>query len=440
MENINNCLQVLGYPPEVGKEIVSELNKLLNEIDFDSIEQVTREALESMDTSGLIISLKELMILLEGKGIYRPDAPTQLMKHLVNGLNLENEDIFDLIARSNLSIEAKLAEQEFLASCAAITQLGYILLSILGIEAKAASSGEHVFLVINFSPGSLIFADLSIDSIKEINPLIYENQGDNYTLKKDDKAFLSLEAGTADFIATYYAFFHISASNGLNHNIHNNLGLAYDKLERFEDAAKELRQAMNLDPGYVEVHNNIAVMYYKLGRADEAEKEFREAIRLNREYMEAHCNLGNIFISSGRLNEGIVEINEALRINPNHAPSHKALGDIFAIQEKNMEAINEYKVAIRIDPDYASPHNTLGNIYFERGLFEESLREFNEALKIEPSSPEAHYGIGLVHYHQKSYEKASQAFVKAVSISPELMEIVPDKLMLKVRQGVSRLI
>ena len=125
----------------------------------------------------MIKSLKDLMFRLEDKGIYRPEAPVRIIKMLINGLNLKNEDIFYLIARAQMSLEEKLKEQEFLASCAAITQLGYVMLKCLVPEVKAASSGEHVFLVIeSFSPDSKIFVDFSIDSIKEVNINLYDSE------------------------------------------------------------------------------------------------------------------------------------------------------------------------------------------------------------------------------------------------------------------------
>lgn len=436
---MDKCLCELGYSPNFVKDINEELIKLFAEIDFESIKKRAGLALELRDIEGLIKSLKDLMFLLEGKGIYRPDAPIRLIKLLINGLNLKNEDIFYVISRARITLEEKLKEQEFLASCAAITQLGYILLNLLDLEVKAASSGEHVFLVIDgSSPDSRIIVDFSIDSIKEINVSIYDLKENNWLLIKDQN-FSDLDAETADYLTKYYSFFRLTSGIGLNHNIHNNLGLAYDKIGRFEDAIKELEEAQRLNPDYIEVHNNIAVIYYKMGMIEEAEKELVEAIRLNPGYLEAHCNLGNIYSNSSRPDDAIKEFNEALRIKPDYAPAHNNLGDIYAIKKLNEEAINEYKEALRVDPNYASPHNNLGNLYFESRIFDDALREFNEALKIESFSPEAHYGIGLVHYELKRYEKASQAFIKAVYYSPELLDIVPDKLILKVRQGVSRL-
>jgi tetratricopeptide (TPR) repeat protein len=437
--SLNNCLAGLGYPENFMHDISEELNKLFKDIDFKSIKQRANQAAEVRDTDGFIESLKDLMFLLEGKGIYRPDAPIHLIKQLVNGLNLKNEDIFYIISRAKMPMEEKLKEMEFLASCAAITQLGYILLNCLVLEVKAASSGEHVFLVIDsFSPDSKIFVDFSIDSIKEINISFYDRKENNWMLKKDQD-LSTLDTETAQYLDKYYSFFQLTSGIGLNHNIHNNIGLAYDKMGHFENAIVELQEALRLEPGYIEVYNNLAVTYHKMGMPDKAEKELKEAIRLNNRYLEAHCNLGNIYASSGRLEEAIMEIQEALRINPGYAPAYNHLGNIYSLQNRNTEAINEFREALRIDPSYAAARNNLGNLYYESGMYDEALKEFQEALNIDPAFAEAYSGIGHVYYELRSYDRAANAFIKAVYISPELLDSVPGNLILKVRQGVSRL-
>ena len=437
--SLNNCLRDLGYPANFIEDISAQLNKLFKEIDFDNIKQRANQAAQVRDTDGFIKSLKDLMFLLEGKSIYRPDAPIHLIKQLVNGLNLNNEDIFSMIARSKIPMDEKLKEMEFLASCAAITQLGFILLKCLVPEVKAASSGEHVFLVIDsFSPDSKIFVDFSIDSIKEINVSIYDTNENNWKLKKD-RDLSTLDTETAQYLTEYYSFFQLTSGIGLNHNIHNNLGLAYDKIGMFDKSIQELQEALRLDPGYIEVHNNLGVTYYKMGLTDEAEKELKEAIRQNPGYLEAHCNLGNIYKCSGRLEEALFELNEALRINPEHAPAHNTLGEIYALQRRNTEAINEFREALRIDPNYPAAHTNIGNFFLESGMYDEAIKEFRNSLDIDPDFSDAHYGMGLTHYELKSYEKASQAFIKAVYTSPELLDRVPDQLILKVKQGISRL-
>ncbi|MCZ7356791.1 MAG: tetratricopeptide repeat protein [Candidatus Methanoperedens sp.] len=433
--DVRDLLRHLGYNETSIQEIIFELDILFKEINFDILKQAAISAVKEKDTPGLINSLKDLMLHLENKGYYRPDFPAKLIMLLVNGLDLANQDIFALLDKSSIPEKEKLKEQEFLASCAAITQLGYILSSSIVPEIKAASSGPHVFLVIDIPPDRMIFVDYSIGSIKDIDIVYYERKENYYSLKNTD----GMDVETSKLLTDYYSSFHVTSSIGLSHNIHNNLGIAYDMIGRYEDAINELKAALRLNPDYIEVHNNLAVTYDKMGKADDAIRELLEALGLNPGYTEAHSNLGNIYARSGRYDEALVEIREALRIDPGYAPAHNNLGNIYAAQKRNNEAITEFNEALKINPEYVLARNNLGNIYSESGMYEEAIKEFQEALRIDPGIPEAHHGMASAYYNLGSYDRASRAWINAVYLDPELLECVPDKLSLKVRQGISRL-
>src|SRR3989304_4983547 len=225
LKSLPGLLTRIGYSESSINDIMCELEILFVQLDFNKIIQKADSAREAKDTEGLIACLKELMLALENKGFYRPDFPVKLIRLLVNGLNLKNEDIFVLLDKASISQEEKSKEQEFLASCAAITQLGYILLHPLVNEVKAASSGPHVFLLIDsFSPDSQIFVDLSIDSIKEIDIKRYDRKDNFYYLKNSEG-----DNYTSELLTDYYSHFQVISGIGLAHNIHNNLGIVYEK-------------------------------------------------------------------------------------------------------------------------------------------------------------------------------------------------------------------
>jgi|GEM_PF-887825 len=433
--DLRELLARLGYRDAGLNDILHELDLLFEGINFDELKHAVQNAQDSKDAGRLISSLKELMQRLENKGCYRPDAPTRLIKLLVNGLN-RNEDIFAVLDKSSIPEKDKRKEQEFLASCAAITQLGYILLSCLVPEVKAASAGPHVFVAIEgFSPDSLVFIDFSIESIMEINMQRYVQKENKYYLKNTT----GLPDETAALLTQYYSFFQLTSDIGLSHNIRNNLGITYEKIGRYREAVEELNEALRLNPGYVEVHNNLAVTYDKIGKHDEALWHLKEALSLNPAYAEAHGNLGNLYAKLERYEEALEELKETVKLKPSHAPAHNSFGHVYALQNKNQEAISEFKEALRLDPDYAAARSNLGSVYAEEGMQEDALREFQEAIRLEPEFPEAYHGMGLVYYSTGSYERAAQALIRAVYLDPDILECVPDKLLLKVRQGVSRL-
>jgi tetratricopeptide (TPR) repeat protein len=55
------------------------------------------------------------------------------------------------------------------------------------------------------------------------------------------------------------------------------LGSAYFRAERFDDAEREYKAAIDADPKAGEAHSNLAALYLQIGRVDEAEKSVKSA-------------------------------------------------------------------------------------------------------------------------------------------------------------------
>src|SRR5207245_8948688 len=64
---------------------------------------------------------------------------------------------------------------------------------------------------------------------------------------------------------------------------HNNLGLAYARAERHEEACEHLRRAIELAPDYHKAYNNLASSLTALGKRDEAAEVLRQACAIEAE-------------------------------------------------------------------------------------------------------------------------------------------------------------
>lgn len=438
--NVRELLIRLGYREHGLQEILDELNKLCMEIEFDKIIETATTAIENKDTPGFTGMLELLMSSLEDRGVYRPDFPPLLLKQLVNGLNFKNEDIFYAIDRSNIPAVNKKYEKEFLVSCAASTQLGYILLSCIVPDVRAVSAGPHVFTIADgFSPGSAFFIDFSLESIKLIDvKRMYVKKGDTCYLKSREH-IQELDSETSGMLSKYYSFFQVTGGIGLGHIIHNNLGLAYDAINRYDDAVEEFREAIKLNPEYIEARNNLAVQLTCRGEHAAAIEELQKVLEFNPGYTESRCNLGQVYASMERYDDATAEFKETLRLDPGYAPGHNGLGNVYARQNKYSEAEVELQEAVRLDPGYAPAYSSLGLMYLEQENNGAAAAELEKAVGLNPELVEAQHGLALAYYLTKKYDRASRAWVKAVHLSPELMDSVPDELKLKVTRGVSRL-
>lgn len=97
---------------------------------------------------------------------------------------------------------------------------------------------------------------------------------------------------------------------------HNNLGRAYYREERFEEAVEELKKGIRLKPDAPESHFALAQVYHKKGDIGAAIHEFITAIGLNPNDERYHTGLGIIYYGQGRLDKAIQELEVAAKIKP----------------------------------------------------------------------------------------------------------------------------
>jgi tetratricopeptide (TPR) repeat protein len=74
------------------------------------------------------------------------------------------------------------------------------------------------------------------------------------------------------------------------------------------------------------MHNNLGAAYLKRERYDLARQQFERAIAIDREYLEPYYNLGALLIAFGRYADAIAVLTRGLAIDPHHAPLRRQLG------------------------------------------------------------------------------------------------------------------
>jgi len=93
-------------------------------------------------------------------------------------------------------------------------------------------------------------------------------------------------------------------------------GLAYYRLEQYDDALTNLNAAILIDPKRVFFYTERGNVYSELGNPWQAIAEFDEAIRRNQYYLSAHNNRGIAFSNMGYTDEALKEYNFVLEQEP----------------------------------------------------------------------------------------------------------------------------
>jgi tetratricopeptide (TPR) repeat protein len=168
------------------------------------------------------------------------------------------------------------------------------------------------------------------------------------------------------------------------------------------DAAKAiqmLEEATKIAPQFYQAHNNLGVAYQRLNRYRDAEREYRLARQLNPRAQQPLLNLGILFIqeSDGRRAEGqpiygkilddaLDVLDEAIKVKPWSALAHYYSGTAYYKSEFYEEAEIALKKAIDLDSTMAAARLMLVNIYAKQAKWQDALQHLDSYLRDNPKA------------------------------------------------------
>jgi protein O-GlcNAc transferase len=144
----------------------------------------------------------------------------------------------------------------------------------------------------------------------------------------------------------------------------------------------------------------VAERHHLNGRLDKAEQKYREAIALNPAYVEAHNNLGMILQQRGRITEATEQFVKTFEICPTDARIVFNLARALSAQHQCREAVVLYRQAVALRPHFAEAHFGLGLNLAQLGEHGEAEHSFRKVLQINPHDWQARINLGLALVEQ----------------------------------------
>jgi tetratricopeptide (TPR) repeat protein len=145
---------------------------------------------------------------------------------------------------------------------------------------------------------------------------------------------------------------------------HIQKGKKYKDQERYQDAIREYKSAITIEPHAVDAHHFLAITYLSMEHFDQALKEFKTTLRIAEQFMP----------QKGKENAIVMIIANICTLIKKRG---KSTGFHQGAVEDFMEAVNILK-----DPP-PMYHCALGMLYEELHLKAEAIRQYEELLSIE---------------------------------------------------------
>ena len=173
-------------------------------------------------------------------------------------------------------------------------------------------------------------------------------------------------------------------------------------------------RAVQIDDALAEGHTSLAYVQMQSWQFDEAEREYKRAIELNPNYATAHHWYSAYLRIAGRLPEAMAEMKRAQQLDPLSSIINTNVGNLYFLLNGDLNAaIAEYKKVIELDPDFPRAHEDLGVAYLKLGRGHEAIAELQKAVE---ASGRAGKDLGYLGY---GYAAVGQR-IEAMAVLKEL--------------------
>lgn len=164
-----------------------------------------------------------------------------------------------------------------------------------------------------------------------------------------------------------------------------NLAAYYRRANRIDQALREERAAVALDPRLSEQQNNLGAD--ALGRKDyaEAERLLRAAIAADPDLAAAHYNLAAALAGLGRRGEALKRLEQAARLDFDDPKILNNLGVALSAAGEHGRAEAALRRAAELAPEWPAPRHNLGNALTALGRRREAAAAYAEARRLDPS-------------------------------------------------------
>ncbi len=202
-----------------------------------------------------------------------------------------------------------------------------------------------------------------------------------------------------------------------NVNVLNSLGVCYGVEGALEAALEAFRDAIRFDPQEVMALYNAGYVHSMLNQTEDALKCYQKAEATGEDVFEVIFQLGKQYLDQGDLDAAKTYLEKAARLQPESWITYLHLGECCEALHMTDEAVMHYETTVKKNPTDACALSALGVLYDEKAENPEISTLFCEkAVEMSPENGLFQFRLGKVYFRQNQPEKALSAFSKALDL------------------------
>ncbi|MBI3079785.1 MAG: tetratricopeptide repeat protein, partial [candidate division NC10 bacterium] len=185
--------------------------------------------------------------------------------------------------------------------------------------------------------------------------------------------------------------------------------LAKSPRRLYEQAVEAYGKAVEADPDYADAYVGLGDALSATGRFDEAIREYRRGLTIDPLNPRVHYSLARIlYTEKGLYHEAVEAYQRALALEPTFVEAHIGLGDLYEEKGLYKEAIATYRKALVLKPKHPGALYALALAY-EKVSPKEAVVRWEEYIRVASELPGEKEWIDIAEQHlKKMRQKAAE--------------------------------
>ncbi|KAF0192298.1 MAG: TPR repeats containing protein [Gammaproteobacteria bacterium] len=219
----------------------------------------------------------------------------------------------------------------------------------------------------------------------------------------------------------------------------------------YEEALKQFRDVVAIDPGNLLAYLGIATIHHQSGNTADAEALYRQILDASPDQLDARLRLGRLYAETNRPDKAIAEF-EAIAKHGGDQPqvqqAHEVLVGLlvstangYVADGKIDEGIVLYEKVVQYDPDSPEGHRRLGLLLQSRFRLDDARQQFEEMARIQPLEVEPHFMLGKTLDALNRLDEAQLEYSRALALAQDearIKEIVTTLRLARARELLSK--
>jgi tetratricopeptide (TPR) repeat protein len=199
-------------------------------------------------------------------------------------------------------------------------------------------------------------------------------------------------------------------------------GQSYLQKGKYQEAAIEFTNAIQIDSGYADAHMQLAESYLHLQQRDRAYQELNRTIELRPDDYRARMELTNLMIQARNFQGAREQVDLLLKKRPDDPAVHTLASSLLALQGKIPEAIAEAQKAIALSPTRWEYYLSLAQLQQMNLEFDAAESSLKKVIELNPKTMQARLVLGNFYQSQRRFDEAEKQFRGAQALDQNSLD------------------